>query len=91
MANATGASLSLLGIEMTRPPTEAALLPEPTERDGDRTEESCQQDSRKHENLQRNLVPDHVPFLHMTNCIFQPLNAQPKFRFHLVCFVELIG
>ena len=51
--------------------TEAALLPKPTERDGYRTKESCQQDSRKHEYLQRNLVPAHVPFSTLTNRIFR--------------------
>jgi hypothetical protein len=40
----------------------AALLTEPTEREGYRTKESCQQDSRKHERLQRNLILAHVPF-----------------------------
>jgi hypothetical protein len=40
----------------------AALLTEPTEREGYRAKESCQQDSRKHERLHRNLILAHVPF-----------------------------
>ena len=48
------------GIRKTRPPRRRPYYP--NQRDGDRTEESCQQDSRKHENPERNLVPTDVPF-----------------------------
>jgi hypothetical protein len=55
---ATGAGLlSARASETTRPPKGGHY---PPQRDGYRTEERCQQDSRKHENLQRDL--DHVPF-----------------------------
>ena len=61
--DATGA-----GPMLGKPPTRRGrqrrrpFLSKPTERDRYRTEESCQQDSRKHENLQRNLILAHVPF-----------------------------
>jgi hypothetical protein len=52
------------GIRNDEAGTEAALRPEPepTERDGYRTEESSHQDSRKYEHLQRNLILAHVLF-----------------------------